>query len=43
MITPTSFLGMCPECLNSKLFGTERERDQWEHNHPHDGEVGSDV
>lgn len=41
MTAPIMFLGMCDECLSAKQFGTERERDQWEHHHPHDGEVGN--
>jgi hypothetical protein len=35
------WLGICPECLQSKTFGTERERDLWERFHTHDAEGGA--
>jgi hypothetical protein len=32
---PDVWLGICSECLQSKSFPTERERDLWERFHPH--------
>lgn len=29
------FIGICDECRQAKPFATERERDLWEQNHPH--------
>jgi hypothetical protein len=33
---PDLWLGMCPECLQSKHFTSERARDLWERHHPHE-------
>lgn len=33
------WLGLCPECLQSKHFSSQRERDLWERFHTHDPEV----
>jgi hypothetical protein len=29
------FIGTCDECHQAKTFCTERERELWERNHPH--------